>query len=628
VRISEHAQRRAFLDSHVLSACSLILSTAMLVFTVRTLQYARELPLDVLVYLLPQKALSVAIFAALKWLISSGRVGAKHANLVALLILLNANLSVMFTAYLAPQQDPGTFLQLMVVGTGLIMLSRRQAVHHLVLTWLTWFAVHSLAPQPADTKHALTLAIFSAVSWISMEMRLRIISQLYTLRVQDEERNRMLCEALQEAETSRQLLDQRVEERTAELYCALREREQISQEKHALQEELFHTRKVESLGRLAGGIAHDFNNLLTIIMAHLELAALHTEDEELRENLTCAREAAEGGARLTSRLLAFSRKQVMRPERVDLVAVVEDLRKLVLPLLGEDIQVRIDSQVSAAPVLADAGQLQQVLLNLCVNARDAMPDGGCLTVSLTSSEEGWVSISVGDTGCGIPPELQSLVFEPFFTTKTAGRGTGLGLSTVEGIVSQLGGRVDLWSQSGLGTTVTVSLPEVCQATTKARDTAAEPAPEQPAGAQRVLLVEDEEGLRTLTAGALRRFGHTVSCAANALAALDVVTQAALPPEVLVTDVVMPGMDGGELARQLKARLPHLRVLFVSGYTDDRLEGLPLNQPDYGFLAKPYSMDQLRQNIDKLARRHPADAGAPERHVQLVRRGADTTRAST
>jgi PAS domain S-box-containing protein len=374
------------------------------------------------------------------------------------------------------------------------------------------------------------------------------------------------------------------------------------------EEQLRQSQKMEAIGRLAGGVAHDFNNLLTAIGGYSSLALLEFPlDDPRREYLEEIQRAGERGASLTKQLLASGRKQVLSPKPLDLNALVDDLTSLLRRVIGEDVE--LDWQRASAPavVFADAGQLEQVIMNLAVNARDAMPDGGTLAIASSSvlleagdvrAPEGrYVLLSVNDSGHGMDQETMARMFEPFFTTKDPGKGTGLGLSTVYGIVQQLSGSIRARSAVGRGTLFEVYLPE------RERDVLSEYpesiVPPVSGGAETVLLVEDESQVRKLVYEVLQSRGYRVLAAKDALEAIPLEENFPDRIDLLITDVVMPGMSGRELAQHLSATRPETKVLFISGYTDDALLRHGATTPGHGFLQKPFALEDLLLRIRAL-----------------------------
>jgi PAS domain S-box-containing protein len=385
-------------------------------------------------------------------------------------------------------------------------------------------------------------------------------------------------------------------------------------EQRRLEEQLRHSQKIEAIGQLAGGIAHDFNTLLTVITGHVELALQHLPPSvPLRADLEQVAQAASRAARLTRQLLAFSRKQVLAPTVLELNAVVTDAEQMLRRVIGEDIVFVTELAPAGSWVTADRVQLEQVLLNLVVNARDAMPEGGVLTIATAGVELSeadaaargvrpgeYATLRVRDTGVGMDDATRSRIFEPFFTTKPVGRGTGLGLSTVYGVVHQSGGFVAVESAPGAGSTFTVFLPRAGHTA----DGAARAEVISRGGAETILLVEDEREVRAVAGRVLRDAGYAVLEAANAAEAIAAFEAAPQPIALLVTDVVMPGLDGHELSRILRARAPVLRTLFVSGYgVDARGHSSPAD--DAHFLPKPYHPTELARRVRAIL-----DAGAP------------------
>jgi PAS domain S-box-containing protein len=380
-------------------------------------------------------------------------------------------------------------------------------------------------------------------------------------------------------------------------------------ERRLLENQLRQAQKMEAVGRLAGGVAHDFNNLLTAILgsADLVLDTLPPDAPE-REDLDEIRKAAKRAGDLTRQLLAFSRQQVLAPQVLDLNALVANMEKLLRRLIGEDIELRAALAPDLGAVKADPGQLEQVIVNLAVNARDAMPQGGRLTIETASVEldqayeeqhfaaqpGSYVLLAVSDTGTGMDAATLSHIFEPFFTTKEKGKGTGLGLATVYGIVKQSGGYVWVYSELGQGTSFKVYLPRVEQSSepVAARKTPARVV----GGTETILLAEDEAAVRNLARRVLEKHGYTLLVAATGRDGVQVATQHAGPIDLLVTDVVMPEMGGRELAQRLTALQPGLKVLYLSGYTDDAIVHRGVLETGIAFLQKPFTADVLARKI--------------------------------
>ncbi|HEY0793425.1 MAG TPA: PAS domain-containing protein [Chthoniobacterales bacterium] len=390
--------------------------------------------------------------------------------------------------------------------------------------------------------------------------------------------------------------------------------EDMTERRH-LEMQLRQAQKMEAIGQLAGGVAHDFNNLLAVISGHSELlAAGSPADDQWHDSVAEIRRASQLAASSTRQLLAFSRRQILEPKLLDLNAVVSDAGKMLRRLIGEDVRLSTNLQPRLKPVRADRGQLDQMILNLALNARDAMPAGGTLT--LETGEIDWdpactetplgvrpahyVRLTVTDSGHGMTPEVQARVFEPFFTTKAEGRGTGLGLSVVHGIVQQSGGHVSVCSRPGAGTTFHIDLPAV-------PGTAESPVPNAPSnlpgGHETVLLVEDEAAVRNVTTRMLECLGYRVLEAANGEEAVPLFEARRADINLLMTDVVMPGLGGRGLAEALWARDAGLKVLFHSGYTDDTVVRGGILAAEVAFLQKPFTLEALARKVrDVLDRR--------------------------
>jgi PAS domain S-box-containing protein len=386
-------------------------------------------------------------------------------------------------------------------------------------------------------------------------------------------------------------------------------------ERKRLEAQLLQSQKMETVGQLAGGIAHDFNNLLTAIIGYAELALDELDGTSpVRDELIEIRAAAERAALLTRQILAFGRKQVMDPTVCNLNTLVRDMEKLVRQLIGEHIDVVIRYGDGLENVRADTGQIEQVLINMVVNARDAMSTGGKLTIEtanitldetyvgqhIGASAGRHVLLAISDNGVGMSPEVQARAFEPFYTTKEHGRGTGLGLSTCYGIVKQHGGSIGIYSEQGRGTTIKIYLPAVADVVQHAR--ASEDTAPLPRGDELILLVEDEAAVRSLSSRILREQGYSVLEAANGDEALRLMEQraAAEPsPQLLVTDVIMPQLSGSELAKQIGALYPAIKVLFISGYTGNALAHHGRLDDDIHLLQKPFSPAMLIRTVRTL-----------------------------
>jgi two-component system cell cycle sensor histidine kinase/response regulator CckA len=384
----------------------------------------------------------------------------------------------------------------------------------------------------------------------------------------------------------------------------LRERKQFEAEHKQLEEQLRQSQKMEAVGRLAGGVAHDFNNLLTVILGYGSLLLEQTKaDDEMRESLQVLRATAERAAALTRQLLAFSRKQLLSAVVFDLNTVIAEMEPMLRRLIGEDVQLQTDLAVPLAPIKADPHQLEQVLLNLVVNARDAMPSGGRLTIQTRNQDAEWVGpasyrsavvLTVRDTGCGMDEHVRSRLFEPFFTTKEAGKGTGLGLATVYGIVQQSGGRIHVESAPGAGAAFHIELPCV-EGIARPAVPQGEPSPPL-RGNETILLVEDEDMLRNLSRIVLRKQGYNVLEAPHGADALAICQSHQGAIDLLVTDVVMPVLNGRELADQLARLRPETKVLYVSGYTEDAVVRKGVLAGNVWLLHKPFTPSTLASKV--------------------------------
>ena len=399
---------------------------------------------------------------------------------------------------------------------------------------------------------------------------------------------------------------------TGEFLCFARDLSDSKRAAEALrqsEEQLRQSQKMEAIGRLAGGVAHDFNNLLTVINANAEVAlGLVYENDPLHGDLTEIRKAAGRAATLTRQLLAFSRREFIQPRVVCLNEIVTEMEKMLRRLIGEDVDLVTRLEADLDNVKADPGQLEQVLVNLAVNARHAMPRGGQLTVTTRNCElsrpkpthDGDVSaghyvlLSMSDTGHGMAADLLPRIFEPFFTTKSSDGGTGLGLAMVYGIVKQSSGHVVVGSEPGVGTTFDIYLPRE-----NARRETAVPVHARASHAingETILLVEDEEAVRNLVRRVLVGAGYRVLAADNGGEALLICEREQGPIDMILTDVIMPHMSGRELVDRLSTLRPDLKVLFASGYTSDALEHHGVRGDGPHFIAKPFNVSEIRRKV--------------------------------
>jgi PAS domain S-box-containing protein len=390
------------------------------------------------------------------------------------------------------------------------------------------------------------------------------------------------------------------------------ERKEAEQERAKLHEQLQQALKMEAIGRLAGGIAHDFNNLLTAISGNLELAKLELDPADpLQLYLVEAAHASNSATDLTRQLLTFSRRQLIEPRVINVNELLGKLRKMLGRLIGEDVELVTTFADDLGSVRIDPGQLQQVLVNLCVNARDAMPDGGRLVIETGNSELDesfchmhpdvqpgrFVRIAVIDNGQGMSEEVRERIFEPFFTTKGEGRGTGLGLAMVFGAVKQAGGVIDVYSELGMGTTFRIYLPSIEEPSEHLEQITGRI--ELPCGNEYILLVEDSASVRELAAAMLKRLGYRVLIAGNAGEALLMAEQHRETIDLLFTDVVMPGMNGRALSERLQKFHPEMRVLFASGYTEDTIVRHGVMDEAMHYIGKPYSLQALSVKVRRV-----------------------------
>ena len=393
------------------------------------------------------------------------------------------------------------------------------------------------------------------------------------------------------------------------LHTELAERQRSEAERAQLVEDLRQAQKIDSLGRLAGGVAHDFNNLLTVIIGRTDLLLLDTRDgDPVRESLADIQAAATRAAELTRQLLAFSRRQLLQPRVIDLNALIHDGSRMLRRLLGEDVELVTVLAGDLGRVRADPGQIDQVIINLAVNARDAMPRGGTLTIETRNLEIGpedpqphpsfvpgsYVMVAMSNSGESIDAAVLPRIFEPFFTTKARGGGTGLGLSMVYGIVKQSGGWIRVDSEPARGTTFEIYLPRVNAPISAAAEGLADA--ETPRGSEAVLVVEDEETVRKLTCQTLRGYGYQVIEASDGGDALLKCEQHSSPIPLMITDVVMPQMSGPELAHRLRQLYPGMKVIFTSGYTDDAMVRHGLREHTMSFLQKPFAPAALARKV--------------------------------
>ena len=380
-------------------------------------------------------------------------------------------------------------------------------------------------------------------------------------------------------------------------------------ERKRLETQLILSQRLDAVGRLAGGVAHDFNNLMTIVIGNSDLMLMSLDkNDPLRKDVKEIKKAGDRAASLTRQLLAFSRKQALSPRVLDLNAVLTEMDKMIKRVIGEDVEIRTIYAQGLGRVKADPGQIEQVIINLAINARDAMPDGGELTIETANVDldeayahkrfmvksGSYVMLAVSDTGVGMDEEVREKIFEPFFTTKEKGKGTGLGLSTVYGIVKQSNGYIWVYSEPNQGSTFKIYLPRVMEEAEAIEKDTGEIKIQR--GSETILLVEDNDMLCDFAVKVLRKSGYTVLEARNGKEALDASARHQEPIQLLLTDVVMPGMNGRELARRLMSLRPEIKVMYISGYTDDAIVHHGVLEKGVFFLQKPFTPNLLLNKV--------------------------------
>jgi PAS domain S-box-containing protein len=399
----------------------------------------------------------------------------------------------------------------------------------------------------------------------------------------------------------------------------LTERKRGEEERARLESQLLHAQKLESVGRLAGGVAHDFNNMLSVILGYADLIASRLDaSDPLHEPLQEIKKAAGRSRDTTRQLLAFSRRQIIAPKTIDLNQLVENARNTLLPLIGEDVELRFESGQELWTVVFDPSQFEQMLVNLVVNARDALRDGGKITIETANvtldagycrehpeARAGeYVVLTVRDDGVGMDAETLAHIFEPFFSTKEVGKGTGLGLATVYGVIKQNGGFINVQSEPGRGSSFKVFIPRTATGLTEARAMADAPAARRPGT---VLVVEDDEMVRHLTRSMLLTLGYAVLPAATPNEALSLCQKLDVRIDLLLSDVVMPEMKGSELSRRVREIRPDINVLFMSGYTSDVVVRHGVFDDAVSFIQKPFTMAELARSVESAMRRRPSGA---------------------
>lgn len=564
-----------------LEGLRLLVWAAAAYFAVASLMLCRLAPSRLLGWLLLQKGIYLVLALVFTRHLKRGKYPLERSGYYVALVLVMCLSSAIFTAWAGLRGSFSAYSAVLLLGISMVEVCWRRAALFWSIIWMSWLWVYCGGPINEAMLEFSKLIGVQLIAIPALGLHLRINRRQYLLVVR-------LEDALAQSERARLNLDAAVEERTKELNNA-----HVAQVK--LRDQLIQSQKMESLGRLAGGVAHDFNNFLTVILGNLDLIRATSAGGECLEFVKDAETAVERAVEVTGQLLAFSRKEVLQIKPFNLQAAIQDSLRMVRRLLGEDIRLLSQLQCPDIQVNGDSGRIQQVLLNLVVNARDAMPTGGELLIELFQQAQS-VVLRVTDNGCGMEKDTQLRVLEPFFTTKPAGHGTGLGLSTVDGIVSMHQGKLSIDSELGVGTTVSVMLPIASVAPSEVESSGTS-APYSAAG-ERILLVEDDELVRGLVLRVLSGIGYVVLALESASQALALLSE---DPRIdlIVTDVVMPNMDGGSLAQAVATRFPHIPVLFISGYTDDRLANCGVTQAGSNFLPKPFTPVQLRAKIAEI-----------------------------
>ena len=546
-------------------------------------------------FLVYRLVISAALLAAF---FASARVPAKYLNPLGLvLVVLSATAIELMIVRFQGVASPYYAGMILLVISVLAFIPAR-FLFHLVIAVLVQliYTIPLLAVGAASGRREFVitnvfLALISATLLFMRYLSSKSLIEELGLRY-DLERHRIHLEEI-------------VAERTAELAGAIGQLRTEMAERQRLRGELLQAQKMESIGRLAGGVAHDFNNILTAIMSYAELSLMKlSEDHPLWTHIAAIRDASERAADLTRQLLAFSRKQVLEMSVVDLNEVIQDVSKLLTRLIGEDIVLEIRPRAARSTIRADRGQVEQVIMNLAVNARDAMPKGGTLVIetSLVPAEEPilralgpeeCVMLTVADTGEGMRDEVKERIFDPFFTTKELGKGTGLGLATVYGIVKQHNGHISVDSAPERGAIFRVYFPLVVRGEADQRRY---DDPVLLRGNETVLVVEDDETIRNLSREVLEPLGYRVLITASGEEALAACAKQPGAIHILLTDVVMPGMQGTQLAEILRSKCPGIKVLFMSGYTPDALATQGLLEPGVALVHKPLRPADLARHL--------------------------------
>jgi signal transduction histidine kinase/ActR/RegA family two-component response regulator len=534
-------------------------------------------------------------------------------HLVAAILSISVLSNMLLAAVLGASPLFTHYVGVLIIGSAGSVMLAHWAIGIAVVEVVAWAVVAQRLLSGAELRlHAFVIVSTLAVAAIVQLGRSRARTRIQELRAGDARREQALQQALAEADEARRGLDRKVEDRTAALRDELEERGR-------LEEQLRHAQKLEAVGRLAGGIAHDFNNLLTVIRMSLVTVGVAALSDEMREALSDASDATDRAAGLTHDLLAFARKQTLQRTTVAVADILGGVERMVRRVAEASIRFEVRAAPEVGEVIADRHQIEQVLLNLAINACDAMGNRGTLTITADAAELAgadaarhrvrpghWVRIAVTDTGAGMDEATRRSVFEPFFTTKEVGRGTGLGLAVAHGIVTQHGGHIEVETELGVGSTFMVLLPR--SRGTSPRSVVAVAQPVAARAHETVLVVEDEAAVRRAVQRNLERLGYRVIAAHDGEDALR--TAAGLEAiDLVLTDVVMPGMDGPTLAGRLRESWPALPVLFVTGYSADRLERTGAVGPHDRVLEKPYELAELTRTIRQMLEARAAAAAS-------------------
>jgi len=510
-------------------------------------------------------------------------------------------------------------IAVLLIGSTGTLMSTRWAIAIAGVEIAGWAVVAKLQLSHSELMQNLfVMGASLAVAFLVHISRKLAIARILALRAGDARRELVLQQALAEADEARRGLDRKVEERTAALRNELDERQR-------LEEQLRHAQKMEAVGRLAGGIAHDFNNLLTVIRMSLRAVGELEVPDDVRDAIRDASDSTDRAAGLTHDLLAFARKQTLERASTAVTDILGGVERMVRRVAEAGIRLEVRIAPDVGEVIADRHQIEQVLLNLAINACDAMDHHGTLTVAVDTVELSgadaarhrmppgtYVRFAVTDTGTGMDAATAQSAFEPFFTTKDVGRGTGLGLAVAHGIVTQHGGRIDVATELGKGSTFTVYLPRARRATPSMTIALVKPAVSP--GHETLLVVEDEPAVRRAVQRNLERLGYRVLAAHDGEDALRIV-ETLEGIDLLLSDVVMPGIDGPELACRLRTRWSDLTVLFVTGYSADRLARTDAVGPHDRVLEKPYQFDELARTIRGMLEAQIQRRGAAAASVQ-------------